>query len=102
MTESEIRTRLEKALHGRITWAEWRHLKDIELVSMYSRGSLDWQDFRESAADTVGQLRRFYANKQRELSNDHETEDEAESSSDGGTHQEPKVRDRLSDRTFAR
>jgi hypothetical protein len=102
MTELEIRMRLKKALHGRMTWAEWQALLDTGLVGEWSRGSLSWEEFRMEAADTVDRLRRFYANKQRELSENIDIEDETEFSTGGDTYQGPEVSSNLSDRTFAR
>jgi hypothetical protein len=96
MNPQEIKTRLERVLHGRITPAEWIHLE--ELVDEYLRGSHSWQDFRDLADGELVRIRTFYKNKLREQAGDLE-----EAPRDNGVdHQSENPLIDLDDRTFAR
>jgi hypothetical protein len=101
MTETQIRRRLQNALHKRITWAEWQHLKEIDLVGEHLRESLDWPEFLDLAAAEIDRLRRFYENKLREESGDISTEQEIEQSLVADSHGMPDAPS-LSNRTLAR
>jgi hypothetical protein len=101
VSEAEVRAALEKALRGRITWAEWQHLKATELVAEYLRDSLPWQEFRDFAAKELRQVRRFYQNQQREESGDISAEEMEVEEIEVAPDQRPDT-PKLSDRTFAR
>jgi hypothetical protein len=95
MNQQEIKTRLERALHGRITPAEWMHLE--EQVDEYSRGHLSWQDFRDLAAEELSRIRAFYENKLREQAGVLEEEPHED-----GADRQPPVPVHFEDRTLAR
>jgi hypothetical protein len=74
MTESEIKERLERTLHRRITQAEWRHLKragsDEEGIPSSDRlahdAAANWREFKDFAADHLRWLRSYEEDKMRE------------------------------------
>lgn len=96
MDSRQIKTKLERALHGPVTPAEWEYLE--EQVDEYSRGLLNWKDFRDVAAGELSRVRAFYQNKLREQAGDLEEEPREDSADD-----EPsRVPVDLGDRTMAR
>ena len=68
MERLEIKAKLERALHTRITLAEWRHLERAKVVSEFEQD--DWKNFRDLAEEHLGWIRRFYEDKKREESGD--------------------------------
>jgi hypothetical protein len=67
MSENELWTKLERALHTRITAAERQDLREAEMLSMYAAGSyVSWDDFKDDVAHTLRRLRRFLVNSERE------------------------------------
>jgi hypothetical protein len=62
----ETKARLERALHGPITSAEWTYLEDIGLVGDYENGGCDWPEFRRGAKDNLTNIRTFRVNDRRE------------------------------------
>jgi len=96
MNPQEIKSRLERTLHGRITSAEWIPLE--ELVDEYSRGSHSWQEFRDLAAGELVRIRTFYKNKLREQAG---VLEEAPSEN-GVDHQPENMPVDLDDGTFGR
>jgi hypothetical protein len=62
-----LKAKLERALHTRITVAEWEALRDAEMLSMYEAdGYVSWEEFKGDVANTLGRLRRYLQNTQRE------------------------------------
>ncbi len=74
MSESEIRARLERALHQRITSAEWRQLQLRGLIVEYRKNwaglpeEENWRELRNSAKRELELLRSFTEDKKREES----------------------------------
>jgi len=66
MDEQDLRARLARALHTRITEPEWRRLKKLGLVDEYQRGVWDWKEFRDYASYYLDQLRDFVEDLRRE------------------------------------
>ena len=88
MTEFELKAKLERALHRRLTQAEWRHLKRAEVVRDYEKGNLvtdadeNWREFRESATEHLGWLRCFEKDRALEQSGELGTGPESEPNAD--------------------
>lgn len=65
MEAAEVRERLERTLHRRITGAEWRQLQLRDLVGEYLRNPFrlteqeNWREFRKSAKRELDLLRAF-------------------------------------------
>ena len=72
MSKAQIKTRLERALHREITWAEWRNLEKRGLVDEYVRNPLtytdeeNWREFRDSAGRELDFLRSYREDEIRE------------------------------------
>jgi hypothetical protein len=105
MTEAQIKTRLERALHREITWAEWRNLQKRGLVDEYVRNPLkytdeeNWREFRDSASRELDFSRSYREDDIREQAGELEIDFE------GGWEQASPVSNSpvtLSDRTSAR
>jgi hypothetical protein len=104
MTEAQIKTRLERALHREITWAEWRNLQKRGLVDEYVRNPLkitekeNWREFRDSAGRELDFSRSYREDDIREQAGELEIDFE------GGEEQAAPVPNPvpLSDRTSAR
>jgi hypothetical protein len=98
MDTLESKARLERALHSRITSAEWTYLEDIGLVSDYENGGCDWPEFRCGAQDNLGNIRTFRVNDRREQAGEMKAAYD-ESSLDNQLENPPVDPE---DRTFAR
>jgi hypothetical protein len=105
MTEAQIKTRLERALHREITWAEWGNLQRRGLVDEYVRNPLEytdeenWREFRDSAGRELDFLRSYREDNIREQDGDLEIDFE------GAGEQavpDPSIPVPLSERTSAR
>ena len=110
MSQSEIRAKLERAFHKKLTRAEWQYLMEIPMVvdevREYEDGTLGWHDLRGLIEERLDAVRRFYEAQRREESGEIEMETDSLSSlaaitgsHDGGT---PDISRSLSDRTVAR
>ena len=103
MSKAEIRARLQKASHKKITAAEWESLKRSGWIDEYLRGDLGWQDFRGLAEERLNVLRSFYEDTLRGEADTYETETELEAglNLDVATGP-PDAASSLSKRTLAR
>jgi hypothetical protein len=75
----ELKEKLEKTLHTRISGAEWLALREGDAFSEHQRGDLAWPDLRDIAEEELRRLRRFLQNVGREGAGELRA-DEAESS----------------------
>src|SRR5215208_4661699 len=66
MSEQELRARLQRALHTRISAAEWLDIKDQGHVRDYDDEDLSWRDLCEIVDEVLRRLRRHVKNTQRE------------------------------------
>jgi hypothetical protein len=66
MSEQELRARLQRALHTRISAAEWLDIKDQGHVRDYDDEDLSWRDLCEIVDEVLRRLRRHVENTQRE------------------------------------
>jgi hypothetical protein len=66
MDEQDLRARLARTLHTRITEPEWRRLKKIGLVGEYQRDLLSWEEFRDLARRDLDQIRAYAEDLRRE------------------------------------
>jgi hypothetical protein len=66
LIEVEIKAKLERALHRRISLAEWQDIKDSGLLGEYERGDLSWSDLKNLVGETLDRLRRHVRNVVRE------------------------------------
>src|SRR5829696_6448283 len=66
MSERELRARLQRTLHTRISEAEWLDIKDQDLVSDYDNRDLSWQDLYGTVDEVLRRLRRHVENTLRE------------------------------------
>ena len=67
----EVKSRLERELHTRITSAEWAFLKDRSLVDDYEI-SENWPEFRDGVNDNLRAIRKFLVDDLREQAGDPE------------------------------
>src|SRR5688500_7754226 len=104
MSEAQIKTRLERALHREITRAEWRNLQKRGLLGEYVRNPLEytdeenWREFRDSAGRELDFLRSYREDEIREHAGELEIDFE------GGGEQaapDPSIPVPLSERTSA-
>src|SRR5215207_7492722 len=68
MGEQELKARLERALHTRISAAEWLDITDQGYVRECVDGVISWREFREIVDEALSRLSRFLQNTQREQS----------------------------------
>jgi hypothetical protein len=66
MSEKELRARVERVLHTRISDAEWRRQKTRGLVGEYERGVWSWEEFRDLVRQDLDQIREFVEDLRRE------------------------------------
>jgi hypothetical protein len=66
MSEQELRARLQRALHTRISAAEWLDIKDQGHVCDYDDEKTSWRDLCEIVDEVLRRLRRYVENTQRE------------------------------------
>jgi hypothetical protein len=71
--ESQIKGKLERALHTRISAAEWLDFKEDRVVTEYDE--LPWPEFRDWADEKLRRLRRYLYNVRREEAGELETGD---------------------------
>jgi hypothetical protein len=101
LIEVEIKAKLERALHRRISLAEWQDVKDSGLLGEYERGDLSWSDFKNVVDETLDRLRRHVRNVLREQASELNLASEIPCKVKE-TVGLPDVPARLSDRTSAR
>lgn len=103
MNELAIKRRLERALHTRVTWAEWLDLKEQHYIRDYQIGTDNWEALCIGVDAALSRLRRHIQRTQREqageLDVEAELEPEVEVAVDAPTAS-PSLT--LSGRTFAR
>jgi hypothetical protein len=92
-----IKAKLERALHTRITTAEWAFLENRGLVHDYEVNG-DWPEFRDGVKDNLGAIREFRENDLREQAGDLQEAPRE----DGVDHQPENPPIYLDDRTSAR
>jgi hypothetical protein len=102
MREQELRARLQRALHTRISESEWRRLKKTGLVGGYQRGTWTWEEFRGFVSGDLAAIRDFAEDLRREQAGELPLEAEITESTPEPTDVTDDIPAPLSDRTAAR